>query len=152
MRERYAFQVRKAGLPRQVSDLGRFQTMFQGRPKLTILVSQTVGITVSQNSTATLEATLWGSGAWANQDDLGGNGRIITGTVNYWGDPAFVSPTTLDYHIKANSDAIDRGINAGVTIDIDNQPRPNPDTGIPDLGADEYWISIPIYLPFILQH
>jgi autotransporter family porin len=118
----------------------------------TILVSQTVGITVSQNSTATLEATLWGSGAWENQDDLGGNGRIITGTINYWGDPAFVNPRALDYHIKANSYAIDRGISAGVTTDIDNQPRPNPDTGIPDLGADEYWVSIPIYLPFIQNH
>lgn len=48
----------------------------------TILVSHTVGITVTTGSTATLEATLWGSGPWANGMDWGGNGTIVTGTIN----------------------------------------------------------------------
>ena len=46
----------------------------------TILVSQTVGITVAANSTATLIGTLWGSGAWANGINWGGEGTIV-GTV-----------------------------------------------------------------------
>lgn len=48
----------------------------------TILVGHTVGITVTADSTATLEATLLGSGAWANKDDYGGEGCITGGFYN----------------------------------------------------------------------
>jgi hypothetical protein len=47
----------------------------------TILVSHTVGIRVTAGNTATLEATLWGSGPWANDTDWGGAGTVITGTL-----------------------------------------------------------------------
>ena len=110
----------------------------------TILVSHTTGIQINSGSTAKLESTLWGSGAWANGSDWGGAGTIITGTHNYWGDPAFVNPASGDYHIGATSTAIDKGGNVGVDTDIDNQPRPNPGTGLPDLGADEYWVCAAI--------
>ena len=43
----------------------------------TILVSHTVGISVSVGSTATLEATLWGSGVWANGNDWGGSSSLL---------------------------------------------------------------------------
>ncbi len=110
----------------------------------TILVSHTTGIQINSGSTARLESTLWGSGAWANGSDWGGAGTIITGTHNYWGDPAFVDPASGDYHIGATSTAIDKGGDVDVDTDIDNQPRPNPGTGLPDLGADEYWVCAAI--------
>jgi hypothetical protein len=113
----------------------------------TILVSHTVGITVAVGNTATLEATLWGSGTWANGTDWGGDGTIIIGTPNYWGDPAFVDADTRDYHIRPDSAAIDAGVNAGVTVDIDGDPRPL--CGGYDIGADECWCWI--YLPAALR-
>jgi hypothetical protein len=118
----------------------------------TILVSQTVGLTVTENATATLAGTLWGSGGWANGVDWGGAGVIVTGTVNVSGDPDFADPDTGDYHIGPNSAAIDAGVNAGVMMDIDSQPRPYQ---APDLGADEYWPPGAlkyIYLPLVLQN
>jgi parallel beta-helix repeat protein/predicted outer membrane repeat protein len=101
----------------------------------TVLVSHTVGITVTANATAVLEATLWGSGAWGNASDWGGDGTIVTGTVNLWADPAFVDPDMGDYHISTNSAAVDAGVDSGVADDIDGDPRPiGPGY---DIGADE---------------
>jgi hypothetical protein len=119
----------------------------------TILVGQTVGITVAAGSTVTLEATLWGSGTWANGADWGGAGTIVTGTHNYWGDPAFVNPDAGDYHIGPGSAAIDSGVDAGVTVDIDGDSRPIG-AGY-DLGADEFSAASStehfIYLPVVLR-
>jgi parallel beta-helix repeat protein len=117
----------------------------------TILVSHTVGITVAAGNTAILEATLWGSGAWANGTDWGGGGTIITGTQanNHWGDPAFVNPDNGNYHIGPGSTAIDVGIATRIVTDIDHEPR----FGIPDLGADEYWAPGAlkrVYLPIVV--
>ena len=92
----------------------------------TILVSHTVGITVTAGSTATLESTLW----HANGTDSSGN---VIRTNDYTGDPAFAAD---GYHIGVGSAALDEGINAGVTTDIDGDPRPlGPGY---DLGADEW--------------
>ena len=101
----------------------------------TIVVSHTVGLYVTENNTATLEATLWGTGAWANETDWAGGGAIVTGTVNVWGDPGFIDALQGDFHIGPGSAAIDAGIDAGVTADIDNESRPNG--GGFDIGADE---------------
>ena len=106
----------------------------------TILVSQALGINVRAENTATLEATLWGDGAWANGDDYAGDGRIITGTVNVWGDPVFVNPDAGDYHIGLASAAIDKGVDAGVDNDIDGDPRPQG--GGYDIGADETGLAV----------
>jgi len=112
----------------------------------TILVSHTVGIYVSNDSTATLEATLWGDEAWANGDDWTGSGAIITGTPNLWQPPLFLDPAQGDYHLQSGSPAVNAGVDAGVTTDIDGEPR----MGLPDLGADEY-IGY-IYLPLVLRN
>ncbi|MDY7077970.1 MAG: S8 family serine peptidase [Chloroflexota bacterium] len=104
----------------------------------TILVSHTVGITVTGDSTATLEATLWGQDAWANTTDWGGAGAVVTGTPAYntWGAPAFLASGAGDYHIGPGSDAIDAGVDVGVTSDVDGDPRP---VGARcDVGADEF--------------
>ncbi len=99
-----------------------------------ILVSHTTAITVAANSTATLEATLW----HANGANTGGAGTILTGTVNVYGNPAFAGGG--DYHLIDGSAAIDQGVDAGVTTDVDGDPRPFGPA--PDLGADEY---VPCY-------
>ncbi|MEA3345441.1 MAG: NosD domain-containing protein [Chloroflexota bacterium] len=99
----------------------------------TILVSHTVGVCVASGTTATLESTLW----WANDDNWDGEGTI-NHSGNHTGDPAFVAPDTDNYHIQWASAAIDAGVDAGVTMDIDGQPRPIPLGGGFDLGADEW--------------
>jgi hypothetical protein len=114
----------------------------------TILVSHTVGIYVGDGSTATLKSTLW----YGNFSNSGGIGTIETGVPanNHWADPAFVDPDRGDYHIGPGSAAIDVGTDAGVGIDIDREPR----SGIPDLGADEYWPPGAfkyVYLPVVLR-
>jgi len=116
----------------------------------TMIVSHTVGLEVNPGGTATLEATLWGDGFWANGSDWTGGGTI-NHTNDYWGNPDFVDYLAGDYHIGENSDAIDAGIEAGVTTDIDFHPRPYQ---IPDIGADEYWPPGAlkfIYLPLVLR-
>jgi len=122
----------------------------------TILVSHTVGIWVDTgpfvDNSVHMEATLWGDGEWANETDWSGGGVIITGTpaLNYWGDPAFVQPDALDYRIGADSAAIDRGVDASVTQDIEGDARP-AGNGY-DLGADEYVEWPRIYLPIVLRN
>jgi len=94
----------------------------------TILSGHDTGINVSFGSTATLTATLWN-----NATDWGGVGAIFTGTINIWGDPSFLDPDGGDYHIAFSSPARDQGVDAGVSTDIDGEPR----DANPDLGADE---------------
>ncbi|MCD6290098.1 MAG: DUF1565 domain-containing protein [Anaerolineae bacterium] len=111
----------------------------------TILVSHTVGISAAAGSTVLLEATLWGNGT-----DWDGDGDIVTGTINVWGNPAFVNPDGGDYHIGPGSAARNAGVDAGVTIDIDREPRPKE--GKYDIGADEFGQEWNIYLPLEMKH
>ncbi len=105
----------------------------------TIVVNQSVGISVTLADTVTLQGTLW----FNNVADWVGAGAIITGTHNYWGDPIFAAD---GYHITDGSAAIDRGIFVGVATDLDDQTR----LGIPDLGADELGeVLLNLYLPLI---
>lgn len=106
----------------------------------TIISGHGTGIVVDAASTATLNATLW----HANVSDRKGAGTI-THSNDRSGSPAFAAD---GYHITASSAAIDRGVNAGVTIDIDGEPRPQK-AGY-DLGADEAG-KIPTHLPLVLK-
>jgi hypothetical protein len=53
-------------------------------------------------------------------------------------DPLFDSVNNqkryYDFHLKNGSPAIDKGKDAGITIDLDGNPRP---IGLPDLGSYE---------------
>ena len=113
-----------------------------------IIVSHTVGISVTAGSTATLEATLWGSGPWANLSDWVSEGAISTGSVNVLGDPSFVNPAGGDYHIRPGSAAINVGVDAGVAVDIDGDTRPLG-SGY-DIGADEVWQQLQIFVPLVV--
>jgi uncharacterized repeat protein (TIGR01451 family) len=95
------------------------------------LANHPVGVYVDSGSTATLESMLW----HGNTANWSGGGTIIHSN-DHSGDPAFVNPAGADYHIGAHSAAIDRGIDAGLIIDIDGEPRP-AGAGY-DIGADEY--------------
>mgnify|MGYP000195899927 CR=1 FL=1 len=111
----------------------------------TILVSHTAGIAVTTGSTATLEATLWGSDGWRNGTDWMGGGMVVTGTRNIWGNPAFVAADAGDYHLGPDTAARDAGVNAGVDTDIDGDARPMGHG--PDIGADELRIDLTIAQP-----
>ena len=113
-----------------------------------ILVSHTVGITVAAGNTATLEATLWGDGVWANETAWGGGGDVSTGTINVWGDPGFVDPDSGDYHVRFESAAVDQGVDVGVMTDLDGDRRPIG--AQPDIGADEVWHRV--LLPLVLRN
>lgn len=109
----------------------------------TLVASTTWGITNTTPASATLTAdhTLF----WAVTDPG------ISGTNPLSGDPRFVDPAGGDYHLGAGSAAIDVGGDAGVTTDIDGDPRP---IGLaPDVGADERrFVYRYLYLPLILRH
>lgn len=108
----------------------------------TILVGHATGVYVAGGTTATLESTLWGSGIWANTTNWTGPGAVHPNN-DYTGDPAFVAPDVGDYHIAETSAAIDQGVNAGVSSDVDGDLRPLG-AGF-DLGADE-WTKIDLSL------
>jgi len=100
----------------------------------TILVSHTVGITVTAGNTAILNGILW----YSNTINYGGEGTI-TITNEYTGNPAFADD---GYHLIASSEAIDKGVNAGVDDDVDGDPRPMGHGY--DLGADELRIALTV--------
>jgi parallel beta-helix repeat protein len=119
----------------------------------TIVASHTVGAYVDSGCALTLEATLWGDGAWANVANKNGSGTIDDGEIIVVGDPGFIDPdgTNLDdwddYHISHASEAKDAGLDVGVETDIDGDSRPiGPAV---DIGADEAWISV--FLPLVLR-
>ncbi|HHN93417.1 MAG TPA: DUF11 domain-containing protein, partial [Anaerolineae bacterium] len=65
-------------------------------------------------------------------------------TVNHpvHGDPDFLDAAQGDYHIGASSAALDAGLDAGLTDDVDNDSRPK---GVSyDLGADELLIDVEV--------
>ena len=96
----------------------------------TILVNHCIGITVTTGNKAVLNGVLWYSNTTAN---TGGTGSI-TVTSEYTGSPSFMSD---GYHLTAASIAINRGVQTGISDDIDGEPRPNSDDF--DLGADEFY-------------
>jgi hypothetical protein len=49
-------------------------------------------------------------------------------------DSINVSKQYYDFRLKQTSPAVNKGVNAGVTIDLDGKPRP---VGLPDLGCFE---------------
>jgi hypothetical protein len=110
----------------------------------TIISGHITGVFADSSGTADLEATLWHD----NGTDTSGMGSITIGTVNVYGDPAFMHPDSGNYHIAEDSAAKDAGVDAGVMVDMDGQTRPN-DTGY-DIGADEFHPYFHLFLPLIL--
>jgi hypothetical protein len=112
----------------------------------TILVDHSVGITTNFTSTVNLESTLWGSGDWANDLDMGGPGSF-TSANDYWIEPSFVDADEGDYHLTIDSPAVDIGHATSVNRDIDGHGRPVGPA--PDLGADE--VPLFLFLPLVTR-
>ncbi len=94
----------------------------------TILVSHTVGISVTSGNTVTLNGVLW----YSNTANIDGGGTVtVTRAIS--GNPAFAAD---GYHLLAGSAAIDQGVSTDVATDIDGRHRPQG--AAPDLGADEF--------------
>ncbi len=104
----------------------------------TIVTNHTWGIsnTTPASSTVSADHTLF----WANTHDG------VRGTNPVDGSPAFAAD---GYHLRPGSAAIDTGVDAGVTTDIDGDPRPSG-TGY-DIGADEAQLQ-QVYLPLMLRN
>jgi hypothetical protein len=107
-----------------------------------ILVSHTVGITLTGGNTATVNGVLW----YATPLTLSKEATATAVVENeYMGDPAFAPD---GFHLRSSSAAIDRGVDAGITDDIDGDHRPY---GGYDLGADEWIDRRFTYLPVVLR-
>jgi len=107
----------------------------------TILVSHTVGISVTGGNTVTVNGVLWyGTPITISQAAM----ATVAVQNQHEGDPAFAAD---GYHLTGASAGINKGVAAGVTTDIDGQSR----DAIPDLGADEFVGVTPIYLPLIMR-
>jgi photosystem II stability/assembly factor-like uncharacterized protein/nitrous oxidase accessory protein NosD len=109
-----------------------------------VIVSHTVGISVSAEATVTVRYTLW----HGNGMDIAGGG-VVTHTNPVTGAPAFLNPAADDYHLTVASAARDAGDPAGVPpappVDRDGVPRPQGPRV--DLGAYEwrgYWLYLPL--------
>ncbi len=106
-----------------------------------LIYSHTYGVYVVPTSTVRLDHTLF----YAHSDgDTGGPGTIVNTSPITGQDPRL----TADYHLGFGSPAIDAGVNANVTTDIDGDVRPH-DGGY-DIGADEFYAWY-IYLPFVAR-
>jgi hypothetical protein len=108
----------------------------------TILVEHSVGISVTGGNTITVNGILWhGTPITVSQ---GSTATVVVHNQTI-GNPAFSAD---GYHLTAGSAAIDKGVDAGVTVDIDGQPRP---AGMGyDLGADE--LLYKVYLPLVVRN
>ncbi|MBN1994327.1 MAG: right-handed parallel beta-helix repeat-containing protein [Anaerolineae bacterium] len=109
-----------------------------------LIYSHTYGIIVAPTSTVRLFNTLF----YANGSDTSGAGTI-TNTNPITGQAPLLDGT---YHLQTDSPAIDAGVDAGVTADIDGEARDSS----PDIGADEFVLPAApggdVYLPIVLKN
>jgi len=111
-----------------------------------IVVSHTVGVSVTNGAVAIVRYTLWNG----NGVETAGDG-VITHTNPVTGAPAFANPALDDYHLTVSSAAINVGDPAGAppapAVDADGVPRPQ---GLAvDIGAYEwrgYWQIFPVIM------
>jgi predicted outer membrane repeat protein len=112
-----------------------------------------VGITNSILSGYSLDIEAH-SAASVNQDyNLFDHAPVFSGTVNsgpnsFAGAPAFFDVAAVNYHLTVDSAAIDAGVNAGVSGDLDGNARPKGD-GF-DIGAYEF-SGGRTYLPLLMR-
>ncbi len=114
--------------------------MVSAGPTATLTFANTIfglpgGVWVDRSGSVTLDTTLWE----AEGNTVGGPGSISVDGSRY-GAPAFVNPSGGDFHVGLTSAAIDNGTDAGVSDDIDGQPRPQGNAY--DIGADETGVYV----------
>jgi hypothetical protein len=94
----------------------------------TILADHLLGISVVGANSVTANGLLWFN---TPLRVTAGPAALVSIKHDYIGDPAFASD---GYHLTARSAAINRGVQAGLVVDLEGEPRNHR----PDLGADEY--------------
>ncbi len=110
-----------------------------------IVVSNTHGIYAHADASGTLDYNdVWGN----TTRDYDLPGALQPGPHDIQADPHLANPAGDDYHLRFGSPCIDVGMNAGVTTDLDGDPRPLG-AGY-DIGVDEYMVRI--YLPLVLRN
>ncbi len=97
----------------------------------TILAGNTTGVAVDDNSYAMLTATLW----YENGTDP--VVASVESNQDYIGDPGFLNAAAGNYLIGPESAAIGKAVASDVFMDIQYQPRPQPEGTNSDIGADE---------------
>jgi len=103
----------------------------------TIFSTHTTAVNVTDGS-----AELWNALWWANAFTVTGAFVEHSPTIS---NPLFVDPGGLDYHIQETSGAVDKGVDTGLTEDIDGEARWVMEW--PDIGADEYPLGLTKYGP-----
>lgn len=115
-------------------------------PELYLYNNLIVGHGTGISATATTQAVWDYSGLYDN--DLAYAPGLTGGTHDQAGDPLFAHRSGGDYHLNPGSPMINQGMEAGVSTDIDGDPRPIGPA--PDIGADEQGRYV--YLPLILRY
>jgi uncharacterized repeat protein (TIGR01451 family)/fimbrial isopeptide formation D2 family protein len=92
----------------------------------TIFYSHSVGVNATGGAVY-LYNTLWHSNTV--------NAGTPISSANVYGDPRFVNPDGVDYHLRGDSAALGVGAWANVAQDADGDARP---TNLVDIGADQY--------------
>lgn len=97
----------------------------------TLLVGHGVGIQATGGNTVTVNGVLWDNSTpiTVSQSPT----AVVSVQNQHTGDPAFAAD---GYHLIPASDAIDKGVEAGLASDIDGEARPFGAGS--DLGADEW--------------
>jgi hypothetical protein len=103
----------------------------------TIIAEHSVGISVTRGNTITVNGMLWHQVPATTSQ----NADAVVHVKNCRrGNPEFAPD---GYHLEEDSFAIDKGVAAGISTDVDGELR----IDLPDLGADEYYQYV--YLPII---
>ena len=113
----------------------------------TILVSHSVGISVTGGNTVSINSLLWYKTPITISKAIT---AVIETQHQYYGDPVLAAD---GYHLMSGSLAINKGLLTSLKTDIDSDLR--PDGCFPDLGADEYISGVQckyIYLPLALKN
>lgn len=113
-----------------------------------IIVSHTIGILVNEHQSNSNAVTVTHTLFYQTITDT--LGSSITSTQSITGnDPLFVNPGEGDFHLQANSPAVDAGMTIPwLSTDIDGDLRPWPAGEAYDIGADEARFS-QIFLPLV---
>jgi hypothetical protein len=110
-----------------------------------IVAFNSVGIRADVDAAGTLDY----NDVWDNaEQDYDLPGALQPGAHSLQVGPRFVNTVIGNYHLTSDSPCIDRGMDAGVTTDMDGHRRPLG-AGY-DIGADE-WTAIRVFAPIVVK-